>query len=75
MGQRLTRIIIHGRSCSKGFLKDLSLVLFFSLNDLLCLTESTEVCNFADDTTFFVCDEDLNSLIKRLEHDSLLSIE
>ena len=42
---------------------------------MLCLTESTEVCNFADGTTFFVCDEDLNSLIKRLEHDSLLSIE
>ena len=39
------------------------------------LTESTEVCNFADDTTFFACDEDLNSFIKRLEHDSLLAIE
>ena len=39
------------------------------------LTESTEVCNFADDTTFFACDENLNSLIKRLEHDSLLAIE
>ena len=38
------------------------------------LTNSTEVCNFADDT-FFACDEDLNSLIKRLEHDSLLVIE
>ena len=45
------------------------------LNDLFYLTESTEVCNFADDTTFFACDENLNSLIKRLEHDSLLSIE
>ena len=38
-------------------------------------TESTEVCNFADDTTVFACDENLNSLIKRLEHDSLLAIE
>ena len=45
------------------------------LNDLFFLTEPTEVCNFADDTTFFACDEDLNSLIKRLEHDSLLAIE
>ena len=45
------------------------------LNDLFYLTESTEVCNFADDTTFFACDENLNSLIKRLEHDSLLAIE
>ena len=38
------------------------------------LTESTEVCNFADDSTFFSCEKDLNSLIKRLEHDSLLAI-
>ena len=43
------------------------------LNDLFYLTESTEVCNFADDTTFFACDENLNSLIKRVEHDSLLA--
>ena len=39
------------------------------------LTESIEVCNFADDTTFFVYDKDLNSLIKRLKHDTLLAIE
>ena len=45
------------------------------LNDLFYLTESTEVCNFADDTTFFASDENLNSLIKRLKHDSLLAIE
>ena len=38
------------------------------LNDLFYLTESTEVCNFADDTTFFARDKDLNSLIKTLEH-------
>ena len=45
------------------------------LNDLFYLTESAEVCNFADDTTFFACDKDLNSLIKRMEHNSLLAIE
>ena len=28
-----------------------------------------------DDTTFYACDMDLNSLIKRLEHDSFLAIE
>ena len=37
------------------------------LNNLFYLTESTEVCNFADDTTFFAFDENLNSLIKRLD--------
>ena len=45
------------------------------LSVLFYLTEFTEVCNFANDTTFFACEEDLNSLIKRLEHDSLLAIE
>ena len=34
------------------------------LNDFFYLTESTEVCNFANDATFFACDENLNSLIK-----------
>ena len=45
------------------------------LNDLFFLTESTEVCNFADDTTLYACDQNLNDLINRLEHDSFLAIE
>ena len=45
------------------------------LNDLLYIAESTNVCNFADDTTFYACDKDVNSLINRLEHDSDLAIE
>ena len=44
-------------------------------NHLLSLIEPAEVCNFADDTTFFACNKDLNSLIFRLEHDKLLAIE
>ena len=52
-------------------------VLLFSiyLNDLFYIAESTNVCNFADDTTFYACDRDVNSLINRLEHDSYLAIE
>ena len=45
------------------------------LNDLFYLSDFTEVCNFADDTKFFACDNDLNNLIKRLEHDAFLAIE
>ena len=45
------------------------------LRDLFYLVESTEVCNFADDTTFFAYDKDLKTLISRLEHDSLVAIE
>ena len=45
------------------------------LNDPFFITESTEVCNFADDTTFYACDKNLSSLMNRLEHDSFLAIE
>ena len=45
------------------------------LNDLFYPVESTNVCNFADDTTFYACDKDSNSLINRLEHDRYLAIE
>ena len=37
-------------------------------NDLFYLGDLTEVCNFADSTTFHACDNDLNNLINRLEH-------
>ena len=40
------------------------------------LTELTDVCNFADDTTFFAYDNDLKHLMERLEHDDAeLAIE
>ena len=35
----------------------------------------TNVCNYADDATFHACDSDLESLIQRLEHDSMLATE
>ena len=44
------------------------------LNDLFFVVDYTEVCNFADDTTFFACDKDLGSLVNRLEHDSFLQL-
>ena len=51
--------------------------LLFSiyLNDLFYLTECTNVCNYADDTTFHAYDSDFRDLITRLEHDSLLAIQ
>ena len=45
------------------------------LNGFFYLTEMTQVCNFADDTTFYVCDKNLNALINRLEHDTALAVE
>ena len=45
------------------------------LNDLFYLTECTNMCNYADDTSFHACDSYLKDHITRLEHDSLLVIE
>ena len=44
------------------------------INDLFCEFTETEVCNFADDTTPYACNQDLKTLIQKLEHDSLKAI-
>ena len=44
-------------------------------NDLFYFSELAEVCNFTDDTTLHAFDNDLNNLIKRLEHDAFLATE
>ena len=48
---------------------------YFDWNDSFYLTECTNVCSYADDTTFHVCNSDLKDLITRLEHDPLLVTE
>ena len=45
------------------------------LNNLFFLSDITDLCNSADDTKFYGCDMDLNSLIKWLEHSSFLNID
>ena len=35
----------------------------------------TDMCSYADDTTFHACNLDVKSLISRLEHDAALAIE
>ena len=45
------------------------------INDSFYLTEVTDVCNYADDTTFHACDLDIKSLITGLEHDAVLATE
>ena len=37
------------------------------INDLFYLNELTDVCNYADDTTFHACNSNLNDLIRRLD--------
>ena len=50
-------------------------ILFNIYLNIFYLTEMTHVCNFANDTTFYVCGKDLDSLINRLEHDTALTVE
>ena len=45
------------------------------INDLFYMTELTDACNFADDTTFHVCDSSLEDFVNRQEHDTNLAIE
>ena len=44
-------------------------------NDLFYFLEETEAANYADDTNIYACDMDLGNLMRRLEHDSIISME
>ena len=44
------------------------------LNDLFFFLNDTQVCNFAGDTTPFVCSENLAEVVKKLEENSDLVI-
>ena len=52
-----------------------SLLFNIYFNDLFYFLEETEAINYADDTNFHACDMDLANLVRRLEHDSLITIE
>ena len=62
--------MVHGKRSVLGHL-----LFNIYLNDLFYTAESTNVSNFAEDTTIYACDRDVNSLSNRLEHDSYLAIE
>ena len=66
-----------GRVNTRGFQDPALGPLLFNiyLNNLFYLSESNELCNFADDKTGYSRYEELRYLINRLEHDSFLTIE
>ena len=51
--------------------------LFFNIyiNDLLLSIQDTDICNYADDTTLYTCDNNLDNVIARLENDSNIVIK
>ena len=44
------------------------------INDLFFILKETDVCNYADDTKPQVCDENVEQVLIRLEHDSAIAI-
>ena len=45
------------------------------INDIFYLVNDTEVCNYADDTTLYVGDKNLRTVLAKLEKDTLLLSE
>ena len=60
---------------SQGSVRGSLLFNIYILFDLFYLSECTEICSFADDTTFYACDRELRSLSDRYETYSFLVIE
>ena len=44
------------------------------INDLFFMLNECEISNYADDTTPFVCDERLENVVSKLEHDTEIAI-
>ena len=44
------------------------------INDMFFALNENDICNFADDTTQYVCDSSLKSVLEKLEHNSELAI-
>ena len=40
------------------------------INDLFLLMNRAEICNYADDTTLYICDSEINNVIDGLEQDA-----
>ena len=41
------------------------------LNDLFMFVKDTQICNYTDDTTIYACDNNIKSIIEKLESDAL----
>ena len=44
------------------------------INDIFFALKEVDICNFADDTTPYVCDSNLKSVVEKLEYNSELAI-
>ena len=46
----------------------------YLISDSFCLANFSEMCDFADGTALHACHNDLNNLIKKLEHEVFLAL-
>ena len=44
------------------------------INDIFFALKGVDICNFADDTTLYVCDSKLKTVLETLEHNFELAI-
>ena len=51
--------------------------LFFNINinDLLIFIQNSDICNYPDDTTIYVCDQNLDNITHKLESDCDVALE
>ena len=65
--------LVAGRNHLEGYHKALfwgSIFFNVFINDFFFLVEETEVCNYADDTIIYVCDNNLKHVVSSLETDA-----
>ena len=45
------------------------------INDLLLFIQNSDICNYADDTTIYTCNKNLDNIVDRLENDCSIALE
>ena len=78
LSTRKQRVKVNGKFSSwqesvKGVQQDSvlgSLLFNIFLNDIFFLVEETEICNYADDTTIYVCGQELEQIVSSLDNDA-----
>ena len=45
------------------------------INDLLLFIQDSDICNYADDTTIYTCNKNLDNIVHRLENDSTIALK
>ena len=80
---RQQRVKVHGSFSSwidltRGFPQGLVLdPLLFNIyiNDLLLFIQNSDICHYADDTTIYACDKNLENITHKLENDCNVALE